>query len=80
MQIVSSSIAWQEPQADGRLSVRELHIDDAGNEWQLDYLIDANADLEARLAEHAAQLVIDEENRLAKEAEEAAAEEADNGN
>ena len=51
--IVSSVIAWSNPQIDGRLSVREVHTDDQGNVFNVDYMAakgtDVTAVMEARI-------------------------------
>lgn len=54
--IVSSVIASANPQIDGRLAVREVHIDNSGNPNVVDYMADAGADLDAHLAADAVGL------------------------
>lgn len=58
MQIVSSIIVWQNQQADGSLSVRELHTDNLNATYTIDYVADPKADLNAHLAADAAGLLI----------------------
>ena len=56
MQIISSSIISQNVQIDGRIAVVESHVDDKGNVTQIDYLADADFDLNAHLAQSAVSL------------------------
>lgn len=56
MPIISSTITLDNPQVDGRFVVRELHIDDQGNEYNFDYMADAGMDINARLAARADEL------------------------
>ena len=51
--IVSSQIAGQTTQRDGRISVDERHTDNIGAVWNFGYLVAGNADLNALLASHA---------------------------
>lgn len=59
MNIVTSSLAVGQPQADGRRYVRELHIDRVGREHVIEYGPVGAIDLQAALAEHAAALDAD---------------------
>lgn len=47
MSIVSSVITQANVQIDGRTSVRELWVDDQGNEFIYDYMADVGTDLNA---------------------------------
>lgn len=51
--IVSSSIVWALPQEDGRIVVRESHVDDQGRESIVDYVAEEGTDLGAKLSERA---------------------------
>lgn len=55
MPIVSSTYEAGATQTDGRVWVHEVHTDQLGVEHTRDWLAEAGADLEAALAEHAAQ-------------------------
>jgi len=48
--ITISSISVNNPQADGRRIIHEVHIDDAGVEYGVDYMAAPNDDLDAHLA------------------------------
>lgn len=54
MPIVTSTIIEDSPQIDGRRAIRERHIDSHGNAHDVDYLAEADADVESILATHAA--------------------------
>lgn len=56
MQILQSTIVWNLPQVDGRSIVRELHIDDQGNQYTFDYVLDKNANVNLHLTNDAATL------------------------
>lgn len=55
--IQSSTITWQIPDANGRIDVRETHVDDLGHPYIIDYVADPGTDLQAHLAASAANLV-----------------------
>lgn len=59
MPIVSSVLAQQAIQADGRKQVVEIHTDDLGVEYRRECLADVGADLQAALTAHATQLAAD---------------------
>lgn len=54
--IVSSTYKIGHNQIDGRHYVSEVHIDQDGVEYPLEYLAEDNADFEAILAAHAASI------------------------
>lgn len=54
MSIVSSTIIEDAPQVDGRRAIRERHTDSHGIAHDVDYLAEADADVESILATHAA--------------------------
>lgn len=56
MAIVISEIIGTYPQADGRQYVRERHVDQLAKEYFVEYLADIGMDINAKLAEHAAQI------------------------
>jgi len=51
-----STIVSAITQVDGRISVQEQHVHTTGETIDIFYLADADADIQAILAEHAAQL------------------------
>jgi hypothetical protein len=57
--IVSSEIISKSVQIDGRISVREEHIDDAGVSSCVDYMAEAKADLDAHLKATAERYTLD---------------------
>lgn len=58
MPIVSSEIIEDSPQVDGRRAIRERHVDSHGTPHDVDYLADADADLDAMLSLHAAGVAV----------------------
>ena len=56
MYIVSSAITSDNVEADGRRRVDELHIDDKGTKFTFSYLAESDFDVNAKLAERAAEL------------------------
>lgn len=54
--IINSLIVLQNPQIDGRIIVRELHIDDNGGQYFFDYITDKSIDINVHLADKAAEL------------------------
>ena len=56
MAIVSSTIISQNTQIDGRVYVREKHVDHLTKEYFIEYLADLGEDINANLATHAAQI------------------------
>lgn len=54
--IVSSQIAFNNKQVDGRSIIHEEHVDDSGNVYSVDYMADPKTDIDAHLAASAAQL------------------------
>lgn len=59
MAIVSSVIAANDAQKDGRRWIRERHTDQVGKVWERVYLTTAGADINAALATFATQLALD---------------------
>lgn len=55
--IVSSTITHRNTQLDGRISVRELHIDSLNNNYVFDYMADQNTDQNSHLATSAANII-----------------------
>lgn len=55
--IVSSAIAFDNVQADGRRVVREVWIDDKGNEFSVDYMADQGDDINAIMAARAGEVI-----------------------
>lgn len=51
--IVSSQIVESVPQVDGRISVREIHIDQFGTQHPVSYLAEQGSDLNGLLVQHA---------------------------
>lgn len=51
MIIVSRKIIWDLPQKDGTHNVRDLCIDDAGNEYLFDYQAEAGTDKNKKLTD-----------------------------
>lgn len=58
MAIVSSTKTVGHAQVDGRRYVREVHTDGDGGQYVREYLAAVNADHDALLAMHAAQLQV----------------------
>lgn len=56
MPIVSSQIVEDRAQIDGRRSIRERHVDHAGNEQFVSYLADAVANVAQTMSDRVAQL------------------------
>lgn len=56
MVIVTSTIEWDLTQSDGRRVVREKHIDDAGLEYDFDYIAETDTDINAKMAARATEL------------------------
>lgn len=56
MAIIVSEIVGQLIQDDGRSYVKERHVDHLAKEYFLEYLADLGTNLQAKLAEHAAQI------------------------
>lgn len=56
MVIVSSQITLNNLQDDNRRVIREVHTDDQGNAYQIDYMADASMDINLNLANHATAL------------------------
>lgn len=56
MAIISSEIAEDRAQIDGRRSIREVHTDDLGEQHVVTYLAEAGADVTLILPERAAQI------------------------
>ena len=54
--IVSSVIALNNLQVDGRRVIEELHTDDQGNQYTFDYMADPDTDINAVLAQRADDL------------------------
>ena len=54
--IVASKIIEDRPQIDGRRSVRERHVDDSGNEFFVDCMVEKTVDVLASLTSRAMQL------------------------
>lgn len=57
MSIVSSAIAEDAPQKDGRRAIRERHVDSRGVAHFIDYIADAGADVDAMMAANAARIL-----------------------
>ena len=57
MPIVSSVIAINDLQADGRRVIREVWIDDQGNQFTFDYMADAGTDIAAKMAARSDQVL-----------------------
>ena len=69
MGILSSSFAVGVPQADGRVYVRETHMDQDGTPIDVEYLADPAAPFEAIMQARAVNMGADIDARLAVEAE-----------
>lgn len=54
--IVSSQITQNNLQVDLRRTVNELHIDDKGNSYVINYMADKGADINLNLSQHANDL------------------------
>lgn len=54
--IVSSVLTLNDVQQDGRRVVIETHTDDAGNQYQISYMAEADIDPDIKLAQHASDL------------------------
>jgi hypothetical protein len=54
---MTSEITSHDLQIDGRSYIRERHVDDAGQEHLVEYLADADADVDAILVLHAQGIV-----------------------
>lgn len=54
--IISSAIAWQNIQIDGRKEVREIHTDDSGVEYIFDYMAEKSMDIKSRLSQRTDEL------------------------
>lgn len=53
---MQSSIIINDPQADGRIIVREKHVMDDGEEFIFDYMADPEMDINQRLLDRASWL------------------------
>ena len=54
--ILSSTFIYANVQDDGRTVVKECHTDDLGNEYYVDYVAEVGYDINARLAQDAADI------------------------
>lgn len=57
--IVSSSVVWADIQTDGRFVVRELWLDDQGNDFVFDYIAPQGADINATMTARTPQVLAD---------------------